>query len=98
MRLTSGIARALVAIGMVDTLCHLLLHQADLVRGAAAIALGHFTKLPLSRRQLLKRCTKDPFLVDVLQFYNDKKALAQDFVDGSCFFLHQCSLLFHYFI
>ena len=86
MRLTSGIARALVAIGMVDTLCHLLLHQADLVRGAAAISLGHFTKLPLSRRQLLKRCTKDPFLVDVLQFYNDKKALAQDFVDGLCFF------------
>lgn len=46
---------AIIAINAIDFLARLLLHQAEQVRGCAAIALGYLSYTHTAERQLLNR-------------------------------------------
>ncbi|XP_046367118.2 ankyrin and armadillo repeat-containing protein-like [Haliotis rufescens] len=78
----AGVPSAIVAIEAVHYMCSLLSSPAEQVRGCAAIALGYLTFNHEGGRELLHRCRKNPYLMQVLKYYTKRTRLSPDFVQG----------------
>ncbi|XP_013419847.1 ankyrin and armadillo repeat-containing protein-like [Lingula anatina] len=78
----AGVPAAIVSIHAVDLLCNLMLVDAELVQGCAAVALGYLSHNHDAERQLLNRCRKDPYLMKALKYYCSKARLSPSFIEG----------------
>ncbi|XP_052818748.1 ankyrin and armadillo repeat-containing protein-like [Mya arenaria] len=77
----AGVPSAIIAINAINFLTHLLLSNAEQVRGCAAIALGYLSHNHSAARQLLNKCRMDQMLMKILKHYAKNK-VSREFMDG----------------